>query len=73
MMAFRVMKAQMLQVCTDQVEQLITMVRFRNKVWTDKTLHWELTHIGLDYTLDEVRRINDELHTRGIVEDVPEA
>lgn len=71
-MAFRVKRAKMLQVCTDQIEAIITMARFRNKVWTDKTLHWELTHIGLDYTLEEVQRMNDELHTRGIVEDVAE-
>jgi len=71
-MAFRVKKAKMLQLCTDQVESFITMARFRNTVWTDEKLHWELTHIGLDYTLEEVQRMNDELHTRGIVEDVAE-
>ncbi len=70
-MAFRVTKSVSLKVCTNQVEAVITMPRLRNRIWTDKSLHTCLLEIGLDYTLVEVKLMNDELHTRGIVEDIP--
>lgn len=67
-MAFKLKRAVALKICTDQVEAIITMPRFRDTEWTDVSLKKYLDDIGLDYTLQEVQLINDELHKRGIVE-----
>lgn len=69
-MSFRVKRSKVLQVCTDQVADIVLMPQLRNNVWTDESLQVYLAGMGLDYTLEEVQHINDELHTRGIVEDV---
>ena len=71
-MSFKLKPKVALKVCADQVEALITMPRHRIQEWTPESLHKYLIGIGLDYTLEEVERLNDELHTRGIVEDIPE-
>jgi hypothetical protein len=69
-MAFRVSRATALRVETDRVEQIILVPRFWRRVWTTESLLEELHGIGLNYTLEELSRINDELHERGVVEDV---
>lgn len=71
-MAFQLTKETRLKVCGDQVQALISRPRFRDTVWTDKTLHKYLTEAGLDYTLEEVQALNDEMHSRKVVEDVKE-
>ncbi len=69
-MAFVVSKTTWLQVEGDRVQAIITVPRFWRRKWDDKSLLKELNDIGLAYTLDEIKVLNDELHTRGIVEDV---
>lgn len=70
-MAFRIKRSVALKVCSDQVEVIITRPRFRDKEWTDVTLREYLVKdLGLDYTLEEIQHINDELHDRGIIEDI---
>lgn len=71
-MSFRLKRALALKVCADQVQSLIARPLFRNTTWTQESLFHYLEGIGLDYTLQEVGIINDELHNRGIVEDVEE-
>lgn len=71
-MSFRMKRALALKVCTDQVEKIVVMPRYRNTVWTTGSLHELLLGIGLDYTLQEVSLINEELHNRGVVEDIQE-
>lgn len=70
-MPWRVSYANWLQVETDRVQQIILMPRHWHRVWTAKSLQAELAEIGLDYSRPECEQINDELHRRGIVEDVP--
>ena len=69
-MAFKLKGAVALRECSDQVQEIICMPRHRNTVWTAESLHQHLDRLGLDYTLEEVERINGELHKRGVVEDV---
>lgn len=69
-MAFKVKQAKALQVETDRVESILLIPRFWRRVWTQEMLKEELDKIGLVYTLEELGHINDELHRRGVVEDV---
>ncbi len=67
---FSVTHATWLKTEADRVGGFILMPKFWGKKWTHKKLKQELLDIGLDYTLTEVAELNDELHKRGIVEDV---
>lgn len=69
-MGFRVKLSKALQVESDRVESIILMPKYWRRVWTSEELCQELNALGLDYKLEEVERINDELHRRGVVEDV---
>lgn len=69
-MAFQVKRGIVKTVCTDQVEGIIKRPMLRNEIWTTESLHKYLDDLGLDYTLEEVGIINDELHTREVVEDL---
>lgn len=71
-MSFRLKAKVALKVCADQVEVLIANPAQRTTEWTAESLHKYLLGLGLDYTLEEVQRLNDEMHARGIVEDIPE-
>ena len=69
-MSFSVTKAKWLETESARIRDIILMPRFWHKVWDDKTLHQDLAAIGLKYTPEEVKLLNDELHKQGIVEDV---
>lgn len=69
-MAFRLKGSVVKSICTDQVQAIIKTPRQRYTEWTDESLQAYLAELGLDYTLEEIQIINDELHTRGVVEDV---
>jgi len=68
-MPFKLTEKVVTKVCGDQIEAILTSPRFRNKIWTPESLLEHLDYLGLDYTLDEVKKLNDEMHKRGIVED----
>ncbi len=53
-----------------RIEGIILGIKFWGRVWDDKLLLQELNAIGLPYTLKQVQELNDELHNRGIVEDL---
>lgn len=72
-MSWRLKRSVALSVSADLVQAIISMPRLRNTVWTTESLKEHLDKLGLDYTLEEVAVLNDEMHTRGIVEDIPEA
>ena len=69
-MAWKVTKAKWLQVETDRVESIVLMPKFWRRVWTPESLQGALKGIGLEYSMPDVQLINDELHTRGVVEDL---
>lgn len=69
-MPFKVTREKWLETETSRVVDIILGVKFWHKAWTPQSLRKALAEIGLDYSLPQVREINDELHRRGIVEDV---
>lgn len=71
-MPFKVAHDRWLKEETDRVESFILMPKFWRKRWTDQSLKQALLDIGLNYSMPEIREINDELHHRGIVEDIGE-
>jgi len=71
-MPFKVSRTKWLQVETDRVQSIILMPKFWARAWTPQSLKAALEEIGLTYSLPEIEAINDQLHTRGIVEDIPE-
>ncbi len=72
-MAFRVSGKQWLTTEGDRIQAIILAPRFWRVKWTDKSLRGALRDIGLEYTAEEITLLNDELHTRGIVEDVQDS
>jgi len=69
-MPWKVSAAKWLQVETDRVEAIVLMPKFWHRPWRPQSLQEALKEIGLDYSLPEVQLINDELHARGVVEDL---
>ncbi len=57
----------------DRIQGFILMPRFWGTKWDHKKLMRALADIGLNYSMAEIAELNDELHRRGIVEDVAEA
>lgn len=71
-MVFKVSDSQWLKTEGDRVQALILMPKFWHRAWTPESLKGTLNDLGLGYSMPDVLEINDELHQRGIVEDVPE-
>lgn len=72
-MSFKVTHKVWLKTEADRIESLLLMPKYWRRAWTPQSLKAELLDpIGLDYSMPEILQLNDELHTRGIVEDVPE-
>jgi hypothetical protein len=69
-MVFRVTPANALAVATDIVQAEVLRIANLRRTWTAEQLIDYFQARGLDITPDQMARINDELHTRGIVEDV---
>ena len=69
-MPWKVTHAKWLQVEADRVEAVVLLPRFRHQAWTPQKLQGQLAEIGLAYSIPECQEINDELHRRGVVEDV---
>ena len=69
-MPWKVTAAKWLQVETDRVLSIILMPKFAHRAWTPESLQEALKEIGLEYSMPEIQLINDELHTRGVVEDL---
>ena len=69
-MPWKVTQTKWLQVETDRVESIILMPKFWHRAWTPESLQEALADIGLEYSMPEIELINDELHTRGVVEDL---
>mgnify|MGYP001559718056 FL=1 len=69
-MPFRVSHATWLRVEADRIQSIILMPRHWRRAWTPQSLQEALHDIGLDYSLPDVQALNDELHRRGVVEDV---
>ena len=70
-MPFKVAHNTWLRIETDRVEAIILMPKFWKRAWTPQSLKEELAGIGLEYSMPEIEEINDELHRRGVVEDIP--
>lgn len=69
-MPFKVAHDKWLQMETDRVERFILTPKWWRRAWSADALKTALADIGLDYSMPEIQEINDELHTRGVVEDV---
>lgn len=72
-MPFRVKQETWLKTEGDRLQSILLMPKYWRKTWTDVTLWSELHNMGLDYTIEEVQLLNDELHKRKVVEDIPES
>lgn len=71
-MAFKVKHDVWLQNEADRVQGIIFMPKYWHRAWTPQSLKKELADpIGLHYSMSEILKINDELHRRGDVEDIP--
>lgn len=71
-MAFQVSKATWLKTEGDRLAAILVMPKFWGVVWDHDRLQKALAALGLNYTREQILLLNDELHTRGIVEDVKE-
>jgi hypothetical protein len=71
-MAFKVNAATWLKTEGDRVQSIILSPRHWGVKWTHPKLRKALADIGLEYSVDEINLLNDEMHTRGLVEDVPD-
>jgi hypothetical protein len=69
-MAFRVNAKTWLNIEGDRVAAIIVLPKFWGMKWTHAKLQKELRGIGLSYSAEEIGLLNDELHLRGLVEDV---
>ncbi len=67
---FTVTHATWLQTETDRIGEIILTPRLWGRKWTHKRLQRELADIGLEYTIEQIAELNDELHVRVVVEDV---
>jgi len=71
-MPFKVSHDRWLQVEADRVQVIIEMPKFWHRGWTPQSLQEALLDLGLEYSMPQITEINDELHRRAVVEDVPE-
>jgi len=71
-MAFKVTDKVWLAEETARIKDIILMPKYWHQKWTDKKLRKELADIGLDYSEEDIKVLNDALHADGIVEDVLE-
>ena len=69
-MAFKVNTATWLKTEGDRLAAILVMPKFWGVKWNHPKLRKALADIGLEYSPDEIDLLNDEMHTRGIVEDV---
>lgn len=69
-MSWKVTHDKWLQVEADRVEPIVLMPRFWHRSWTAQSFKAALEKIGLKYSMPEIVELNDELHERGVVEDV---
>ncbi len=67
---FTVTHATWVKTESERIGSLLLMPRLWGRKWNHKKLQRELHDIGLDYTIEQIAEINDELHKAGIVEDV---
>ncbi len=67
---FAVTHATWIKTETDRIGEIILTPRFRGRAWTHKRLQRELADIGLEYTIAQIAELTDDLHKRGVVEDV---
>jgi hypothetical protein len=70
-MPWKVARAHWLAVEADRVQAIIEMPKFWHRAWTLESLHAALEEIHMFYSMQDVEAINDELHARGVVEDLP--
>ena len=71
-MAFKVNTATWLKTEGDRLAAILVLPKFWGVKWTHPKLRKALADIGLEYSPEEINLLNDEMHTRGIVEDVPD-
>ena len=72
-MAFKVTEEKWLENEANRIQAIIFMPRYWHRAWTPQSLKEELLNTQhLEYSLEEITTINDELHRRGDVEDIPE-
>jgi hypothetical protein len=69
-MAFIVNTKSWLKIEGDRVAAIIVLPKFWGVKWNHAKLQKELRGIGLSYSPTEIGLLNDELHLRGLVEDV---
>ena len=69
-MAYRVIHDVWLATESARIRDFVLMPRFWGVKWDDKRLLKELNDVGMGYTLDQVRELNDQLHKDGVVEDI---
>ena len=69
-MAFRVTHEVWLATESARIRDFVLMPRFWGWKWDDKRLLKELNDVGMGYTLDQVKELNDKLHKDGVVEDI---
>jgi hypothetical protein len=67
---FRVTHKTWLTTEADRVGAMMVMPKWWGLKWDHKSLQKALSDIGLNYSIDEIAELNDELHNRGIVEDI---
>jgi len=68
-MPFEVKHDKYLATELERVTSIILMPKFWNRAWTIQSLKTALNDIGLDYSLPQIKELNEELHKAGIVED----
>lgn len=71
-MAFKVNQETWLKTEGDRLAAILVLPKFWGQTWNHPKLRKALADIGLNYSVDEINLLNDEMHTRGIVEDVPD-
>ncbi len=72
-MPWKIAHAHWLEIETDRVQAIIEMPRYWHHAWTPESLKAEIEGTQkLEYSLPEIQKISDELHRRGVVEDLDE-
>lgn len=69
-MSFQVSHQTWLDTEAARIGELILAPKYWGRTWTDASLHHELQDLGLYYTRDQVKELNDQLHKLSVVEDV---
>ncbi len=67
---FAVTHATWLKTEGDRIQAIILMPKFWGARWTHPKLRQALAALGLNYSAEQIAELNDEMHKRGIVEDV---